>query len=61
MTPEERQKKLADAKQKLGKPFITATPICRSTEKGWRLREIESRQKEEAKRRNVVSLKKDAK
>jgi hypothetical protein len=38
------KQKIADARAKFGRDFITAKPSPRQTEKSWRLKQIESAQ-----------------
>lgn len=41
---EEALKKLSEARIKFGRDFITKTPSPRTTEKSWRLKQIEATQ-----------------
>lgn len=61
LTAEEWAERRKQAEFKLGRPFITHLPVKRAVDKSSRLREIETMQKEEARRNKVVNFKKDAK
>ncbi|HVK54916.1 MAG TPA: hypothetical protein VM532_07790 [Burkholderiales bacterium] len=56
MTEETRARKLADAKARFGKPFITEVLVQRNTEPSFILREIERRSEEAQAVRTLPSI-----
>lgn len=55
LTEEEWKKLRTEAELKLGRPFVTRLPVKRVTDKSDLLRKFEGLQKEEARRRPVVT------